>query len=89
MAKPPSIDVTALDEIAAMMPRDWRYRWRTTRTADGWSADVQAGQADERWRPTGACPLWGGTGATEQEAVDEAVASAVQYWTLGRFGLRA
>ncbi|MBY0306671.1 MAG: hypothetical protein K2W86_16155 [Sphingomonas sp.] len=83
------IGMPELDEIAATMPPDWRYRWRTTHTADGWSADVQAGYADERWRTTGACPRWGGTGATEREALAEAVDSAVHYWTLGRSGLRA
>lgn len=85
----PQIEVPGLDAIAATMPSDWRYRWGTTCTDSGWSAVVQAGYADERWRTTGACPTWGGTGATEREALAEAVASAVHYWTLGRSGLRA
>lgn len=80
--------IAELEAIAATKAADWRYRWRCRRTANGWKADVQAGYADERWRPTGAFPWWGGSGATEAEALAAAIASAIQYWTLGHAGLR-
>lgn len=81
--------IAALEAIAATMPADWRYRWRTRPTTRGWSAEVQAGYADAQWRPTGACPLWGGTGPTEEAALIDAIASALQYWHQGHAGLRA
>lgn len=61
----------------------WRYRWRTWCDAGRWHAEVQAGYADDDWKPTGAFPLWGGSGADEITALAEAVYSAVNYWKLG------
>lgn len=80
--------VADLDAIAATKACDWRYRWRSRPTPRGWAAEVQAGYADQSWRPTGACPLWGGHGETEAEALADAVSSAIQYWTIGHAGLR-
>lgn len=58
----------------------WRYRWRTNQQDGQWHAEVQAGYADEDWKPTGACPRWGSTGSTEAEALERAVGFALSYW---------
>lgn len=69
------------DLDAACRERGLRYRWRTWQEDGMWHAEVQAGYADADWRPTGACPRWGGTGATEAEAMRSPVDAAFDHWT--------
>jgi hypothetical protein len=74
--------MTKLEELAALCRASGlRYRWQTRRTADGWEAEVQAGQADANWMPTGAFPRWGGSGDTEEEAITIAAGHALWYWS--------
>lgn len=79
--------IPALEALRTTMQPDWRYRWRTEQSDDGWTADVQAGNADASWRATGACPIWTAKGSTQAEALDRAVASAIWYWSGDTRGL--
>lgn len=53
---------------------------RVRTVGEKWEAEVRAGFAN------GAYPKWGGSGATETEAIEDALSSAHHYWVISSAG---
>lgn len=60
-------------QIRASGP-EMRVEWRSWQDGDRWHAECSAGRQD------GAFPRWGGSGATREAAMRDAVSSAYHYW---------
>jgi len=72
----PDFDTILAPLVGICKRRGLKMKWRTIPKDDQWEAEVRCGRSDG----SGAQPLWGGKGATEEEALASAARPAAAYW---------